>query len=317
MDKTWLVFESGNSYSITCSLYPLPKGHPRPVDAYGITGMDGDFDFAARRAAEAVYSCIVRKGIKSPPVYIGFDLTERKKADIQVSGRSAGLAFAVAFAKKYLEINPGPVAATGVINANGKIGRVKGIEQKLKAAVKMLPIKSWILYPEENKSEITQELKTRLRDKQFRIFAVSRMDQVMDLLFPEKFKKGSHKKPAVNRLRAALLVFLLLGILAGGYYLKKRNDTATSSPVAIEAPVTTGQVAKQVETPEPEQVQVQVQEEELVEEGQTDDEIKAEALSDAGEKEDVVKEGNVEDQLQVGKKVVKQEKTDTLDKGFE
>lgn len=231
MSKTWLVFESGRAYSLNCTTYVVPKGHPRPVDAYVVTEPDGDFTVAARRAVESVYSCAVKRGFAVHPVIAGFDLLERNNQDVQISGESAGLAFAVAFAKCLLnpcltksdleELNSKSLAATGVISSEGKIKRVNGIDKKLKSVANILPDNSWIFFPQENQKDITPELEKIFKAKNHKVSAVSDIDMVMDLLFGNK---NSIIKKSVSKIILAVLLILLFAVFAGGYYIKKNPD---------------------------------------------------------------------------------------------
>jgi hypothetical protein len=213
--RTWILFESGNSVSVDLSLFSAPKENIRPIDAYVVTEAEGTVTYSARRAAGAVYEVVRNYNPEIGPLVAGFDFT----AKFQVTGESGGLAFAVALAKRLLNKDPGPVAATGIVESShngGPIKRVRGIEAKLEAAGVVLPFGGWIFYPEENENEISVELRNRLISKGLNLYPVSSVAQTIEILFANKpYKRG---KPAQRRyLKKKMLMpflFFLMFLVA-------------------------------------------------------------------------------------------------------
>ena len=236
MNKIFVIFESGRTYSLNCTVYSANKGYSRPVDAYIITESDGDFTTAAKRAVESVYSYTVKKGFSITPSIAGFDLLERDNQTIQISGESGGLAFAVAFAKCILKpylaksdfdnLNNKDVAATGVISSNGTIKRVNGIEQKLKKAAEILPENSWILFPEENQKDITFELEKIFKNKNHKVSAVSNVDMIMELLLGDNSRgkllvvTNNINRKFILKILFVIVTALIVIVFAGEYYIK-------------------------------------------------------------------------------------------------
>jgi hypothetical protein len=211
--RTWMLFESGNSVSVDLSLFSAPKENIRPIDAYVVTEAEGTVTYSARRAAGAVYEVVRNYNPDIGPLVAGFDFT----AKFQVTGESGGLAFAVALAKRLLNKDPGPVAATGIIESShngGPIKRVRGIESKLEAAGMVLPSGGWIFYPEEN--EISAELRIRLISKGLRLYPVSSVAQTIEILFANtSHKKGNPAQRFYPKKRMLLsFLFFLILILA-------------------------------------------------------------------------------------------------------
>jgi len=194
MRKTWLIFENGTYYSVNCSLHRMPKDYPKPVDASLVTENEGDFTIAARKAVHAVFPHVKRVVKIGWSISAGFDLSERTGMDAGIAGQSGGLNFAVCFAKKTLRSDPGHGAATGIIEADGKIGRVKGIETKLKAVKDLVGENGIILFPEENLPDIPTRMMARFEKESIQYYPVGHLSQVMDLLFGIK---EPEKKPAV------------------------------------------------------------------------------------------------------------------------
>ena len=227
MNNTFLLFEDGSHYTVFCTPYPMPPGTSKPVDAYILTEPLGDFTIAAQKAVHAVFAAVLARDLRLEPVNAGFDLAERVGHDADITGRSGGLAFAVAFAGQVLETDPCTVAATGEVQGDGRITGVAGIEQKLTTAVDLLATGDTLLFPEENLDDIPSALMTRLREKGIKSVAVSQMDEVIDVLLGE-----SRPQPARSYFRLVLLILLLLAALA----LAVREFYPTPAP-EVPAPV--------------------------------------------------------------------------------
>jgi hypothetical protein len=210
--RTWMLFESGNVVSVDLSLFSAPKENIRPIDAYVVTEAEGTVTYSARRAAGAVYEVVSNYRPDIDPVVAGFDFN----ADFPVTGESGGLAFAVALAKRLLNKDPGPVAATGIIESShnsGPIKKVRGIEAKLKAAGVVLPPGGWVFYPEENENEVPAVLYNRLISKGLKLHPVSSVAQTIEILFANTPLKKNNPAQGVYPKKTALISFLLFLII--------------------------------------------------------------------------------------------------------
>ena len=204
--KTWMLFESGNGVTVDLSLYSPSRGKTRPIDAYVVTECEGDFTGSARRAAEAVYDVVRQRGSGLDPVVVGYDL-RGLPGGRPVIGESGGLAFAIALAKRVLEQDPGPVAATGEVKSShggGPVGAVKGIVAKLEAAGRLVPENGWVFYPKENDGDIQEGLRRSLTDKGLKLQPVSSVAEALDLLF-ELPKSQIRTGPPPSKRRRTLL----------------------------------------------------------------------------------------------------------------
>jgi hypothetical protein len=182
--KTWMLFESGNGVAVDLSLFSAPRESTRPIDAYVVAEVSGTVNYCARRAAGAVYDVVQRYCPEIEPVVAGFDFS----ANTAVAGESAGLAFAIALAKRLLAKDPGPVAATGIVESSHNGGPVKavgGINAKLKAAGMVLPPGGWVVYPRENENEVSPKLINRLKSKGLKICPVSSIAEAINILFEQ------------------------------------------------------------------------------------------------------------------------------------
>jgi len=221
--KTWMLFESGIGVEVDLSLYSPPGERGRPIDAYVVTECEGGFTGSARRAAETVYHVLKKHGSEIEPVVVGYDL-QGLPAGVPVTGESGGLAFAIALARRILGQNPGPVAATGEIRSShgdGSVGPVNGIPAKLRAAGRLVPEKSRVLYPEANDPDIPDDLRRSLTEKGLVLHPVSSVKDALELLFefPAAPRKGTVIRRGTRPFRSGLLVAIL--ILAAALLLAK------------------------------------------------------------------------------------------------
>ena len=255
-----MLFESGNGVMVNLSLYPLPKDSNRPIDAYIVTETAGDFTKSARRAAAAVYDILQHKFPAVPQKVVGFDLQGYTRATV---GESGGLAFAIALAKKLLNQDPGPVAATGEITSGhqgGQLGPIKGIVAKINAAEQLLPENGWLFYPLQNDAEVPDGLRKSLTEKGIKLHPVSSVSEVLALLFGWDMNgteskivaqgdtvsaTGSTQDQETRKTQAALwpllVLFLVIAGMAAWFYFPESNvnkDTGSAQITTNPAPET-------------------------------------------------------------------------------
>lgn len=217
--KIWALFESGDVVTIGATLHSAPKDKGRPIDAYIVTESEGHgFTRAARRAAEAVYKNVCPYLQEKGPLNVAFDL-ESQPAGVSVAGESAGLAFAIALAAEVYHNSTVAVAATGEITGAGgsdSIGRVRGIENKLKAACDVLPEGGWVLYPQDNDQYISDILRTELIEKGLKLRSVSSVTQALHVLFAPAGERQETDIRSFSQKKAiwlgGLLVFFCIAV---------------------------------------------------------------------------------------------------------
>jgi WD40 repeat protein len=138
---------------------------------------------AARHGAQRAYDLLRGEQLLTRTVDIGFRLDGTLAS---AEGRSAGLAFALAFVASTLEcVEPRvfpPFAATGVLDATGAIKRVEGLPAKLAAALAVLPAGALLIYPAANDGEVTNALRIGAQAKQITLLAVERLDEAIEAL---------------------------------------------------------------------------------------------------------------------------------------
>jgi len=107
-----------------------------------------------------------------------------------VYGRSADLLFALAVAtgtmgavaadaKLPVPAYP-PLAATGVLDENGRVQRVQGVPAKLKAALAVMPAGGLIFYPKRNEDEVDAALKRDATAAGIELCPVERLYDAVD-----------------------------------------------------------------------------------------------------------------------------------------
>ena len=125
-------------------------------------------------AALAAKNYLNESGIYAKPTWHGADVQIDMK---KVGGSSAGLAFALAIIAKSADpnlINDRKIAVTGTITANGQVGAIGGIDQKILGAAKSGA--SIFIAPRANCSEISKH------PQGMEIFAVSNLEQAVGAL---------------------------------------------------------------------------------------------------------------------------------------
>ena len=227
MSKVWLLFDNGNFYTVNCSVYPPKPGSPKPADAFIVSESEGDFTIAARNAAHAAYTRLKSRGEKVSPQIAGIELSERTNAKANIVGESGGLSFAIAFTKALLKLDTPDIAATGVINADGTIEKIKGIETKLETAANLVSENGFVFYPKDNSYTISDDLCSVFKQKQITCHPVSHIDQVFNILMP-----GQQKTDFFRKIILLILVLIVIG--TSGYYFFTHNNEQDSPPQKIE-----------------------------------------------------------------------------------
>lgn len=155
--------------------------------AFDPPGADDDLARSAELGAKTAYDLLWREG------YIRESLTVRFLRDnvtTGVIGDSGGLLFAVSTFIKVMRRPQGysPVAATGVLDAKGRVKAVDGVPQKLRAALETMPPGGMLFYPSQNEREIDGDLIELAKAKKAQLLPVSRLDEAAQHLGIEIFK---------------------------------------------------------------------------------------------------------------------------------
>lgn len=109
------------------------------------------------------------------------------QVNIQARGSSAGLAFCLKFASQVYELCGGPpasfaVAATGTIensSRQARIGRVEGVEAKLRGALRVLQRGDLLFVPAANAEEVPEEIRHALEAKGIELIPVATVEEAL------------------------------------------------------------------------------------------------------------------------------------------
>ncbi len=220
MTETWILFEDSSAYPLICNINGNGKN---PVSTYLISNNHTDeFLASANRACSLVHSYFHSHGQPIGNQVITFDLLGRNDQAL-LSGKSGGLAFAAAFACRLLNIDSSKIAATGVIEADNRVTKVKGIENKLSKALTFLDKGDCLFFPKSCRPEISGTLLSELENKKIRLFPIDRVSQLMEVLLKLKKKSADGEllrhKPLERHLPTcfmwfAITIFIGLAILS-------------------------------------------------------------------------------------------------------
>lgn len=232
-NKVWILFANGEGSRVNLSLHPGKSEQNRPADAYVVTG--GGLSRSARRAAESVYNWLQHNGRNPDRFVAGFDV---QNADNSMVGESAGLAFAVALASTMLHKKGLTIAATGEVSGGqypGPVAKVGGINEKVAAAISLLPPGGSLLYPAANEAYLTEALKEECRSIGIALYPISSVAEAMDLLFLNVQEEADRPSPARSwskrvKVAGSLLIFFIT-VSLGSWWLTTRGGTVDEMPV--------------------------------------------------------------------------------------
>ena len=102
-----------------------------------------------------------------------------------VHGRSADLAFALALAAAVKAAHglggatPPVVAATGTLDENGRVQKIEGLAAKLTLALTHLPPKSLIVFPQDNKDDLSADAKALAAAREIVLAPVAHLEDAI------------------------------------------------------------------------------------------------------------------------------------------
>lgn len=232
-NKVWILFANGEGSRLNLSLHPGKGEQNRPADAYVVTG--GGLSRSARRAAESVYNWLQHNGRNPDRFVAGFDV---QHADNSMVGESAGLAFAIALASRMLHKQGLAIAATGEVSGGqypGPVAKVGGINEKVTAAITLLPPGGSLFYPAVNEADLADALKEECRSNGIALYPISSVAEAMDLLFLNAQEEADCSSAARSWSKRITVVggisALLIAVSLGSWWLTTRGDTVDKMPV--------------------------------------------------------------------------------------
>nr|WP_319394770.1 hypothetical protein [uncultured Desulfobacter sp.] len=214
--KTWLLFEDGSHYSVVCDIWPEKDADAPHAKAYIVTDHSEDFLIAAKRAVNKVHHYCNEAGMNPGKIIADFDLSERVGHQGNLAGQSCGLSFAAAFAKKMLDRELPELAATGEVCSDGRIAGIKGVKTKIETSITLLKEGDYLFFPKDNLGDIPKTTLDRVNKKGIKWFAVSDVDEFMQILSGNKPRKKNRVKWITLSL-AVLIIAVAVALAAVRY----------------------------------------------------------------------------------------------------
>ena len=201
MTRQWLLLYSPTNdtgFAVELVAAPLREGgRPRPF-AVGPEGKRFDITLQTNEQGEAYRHLQQSADIGGQQAYallyaeayIRLEATARFRLQADglsgvdlgnVAGHSADLLFALAVIMVAMPQAEGypPLAATGVLNEDGRIQAVEGVPAKIRAALAVLPAGGKVFYPLTNAPEIDAALRELALAKHIELIPVERLDEVV------------------------------------------------------------------------------------------------------------------------------------------
>lgn len=211
------------------------EGGLGPPDLKPYMRLPSDVKESFKAATLAAYNAICEMGVASPYSYYSYTVDDETAS--RIYGKSAALAFAIAITYQMLGVEcQESIGATGMIDpASGTVQPVNAIHEKITIAFDNLPSNSTILYPFDNDSEVSAELKQEAIEKGIKLKPVKTLD---DVLFALKLRSvsesngtskehsdqkhgtgknhgsGKNKRIAIAAMAGLLMVYLFYGLVS-------------------------------------------------------------------------------------------------------
>ena len=235
----YALFDDRTSSRIVYSFYDPDPGNRVKID-FPPSLSDGQIRNSADEGIVCAYQILRRLGyIDEREDYYLRCRFANTEINFKALGESAGLGFSLKFAQEVYREKTGQsisysVAATGVIDEKGcKVGRIKGINPKLEAAINCLQKGDQVFYPSDNEEEIDPDKRAHAEQRGIELIPVSTVEEAIKKLFPEKVPVVPGKTPIQGKraLRfiiatAIIILFLLTGLYIWQNTKPSRDQTA-------------------------------------------------------------------------------------------
>lgn len=175
--EVWLLLTAGTTGGVARALQvALSVGvHGQALRRVDVPGAGSDLRESAKRAAEETLRILYRESYLDRQVVLRFDVA----GPGTVQGRSAELAFALALAATAVSQPLPPVAATGTVEEGGAIGPVEGLEDKLAAALEVLPRGGIFVFPGTGEALLGPALRATAAERGITLLPGYRLEDVL------------------------------------------------------------------------------------------------------------------------------------------
>ena len=186
------LFEDGSSSRVILEFFtPDPADDPVRLACIGIE--DRQMVHSAQNGCVSAYHLLAQRGLVKPADrFFPTCQFANAQVNIRARGSSAGLAFCLKFAAEVCELSGGPpasvaVAATGTIENSSRqagIGRVEGLDAKLRAAQRVLQRGDLLFLPAANAPEVSEQVRRGLIAKGIELIPVATVEEALHRLLP-------------------------------------------------------------------------------------------------------------------------------------
>jgi hypothetical protein len=181
---SWMLVTTAGSNGVAVPLtVQIGEGtRGAAVRRVDVLGGSADLQDSAKRATQLAYQILSREKYLDRQVVVSY---EPGSSQINTYGRSADLAFALAFA---IAANSGKlsgldarssIAATGVLGDDGAILAVEKLPEKIIAAVAVLPPRSAIVFPGANEGDLATDVRRQAASRQIALLPSFRLEEAL------------------------------------------------------------------------------------------------------------------------------------------
>lgn len=225
------LFEDGSASRVILEFFASdPADDPVRLACIGIE--DRQMVHSAQNGCISAYHLLARRGyIKPADRFFPSCQFAEALVNIQARGSSAGLAFCLKFASEVHRLSGAPpapfsVAATGTIensSRQARIGRVEGVETKLRGALRALQRGDLLFVPAANAEEVPEEIRHALAAKGIELIPVATVEEALQRLIPAGQDPPAPRARERRGWRWTAIGAAVMALAAGGYWAWERS----------------------------------------------------------------------------------------------
>src|SRR4051794_9062507 len=177
----FLLFTSGDRGLASRLATDICTGvHGTSIRRVDVKGAGADLRLSATRAVNEAARILYREQYLDRQLVVQFSADHFGNVhSSNVHGKSAELAFALAFVAAAVERQLPTMAATGIVGEGGVIERIDGLAGKLSAALSVLPDGGTFVFPAANENDLSDEQRRRAAEQEVTLLPAHRLEEVL------------------------------------------------------------------------------------------------------------------------------------------
>jgi len=182
----FLLFTSGERGLASRLATDIGTGvHGTSIRRVDVKGVGADLRLSATRAVNEAARILYREQYLDRQLVVQFSADHFDNVhssnihSSNIHGRSAELAFALAFVAAAVERELPAMAATGIVGEGGVIERIDGLAGKFSAALSVLPDGGTFVFPAANESELADEQRHRAAEQKVTLLPAHRLEEML------------------------------------------------------------------------------------------------------------------------------------------